>query len=304
MHIHSMMTRTESLIMISLLLFLHTTFSWAFSATNTAAPAAARQKNQYQYNNQPTKNQPQKPWRFSKPKKSKWDVRHTKNFRFTLKAPAATPSSTNTNINNNINATTIGWDTLPMHKKPRESLSHVLGKGLLWALFKDQYGNHSNHQMILVETPIPQEPRFVPDAVAFQLLHVPSKSTACTTTSSADLSENHTNPVHFQPDTVETLQPTFWGESGRMSVEKAEALATKYPHTHIVHFRWGATVSMNIFEEIEAAVLPTLEKRTAPFEFALFQDHPKNCIDEDGVVALRKEDLQWRKVGFDIDLQY
>jgi hypothetical protein len=70
-----------------------------------------------------------KPWRFSKPKKSKWNVRHTKSFRFELKSPISQQSETSS-----------FFDTLPMHKKPRESLSHVLGKGFLWALFKDQYG--------------------------------------------------------------------------------------------------------------------------------------------------------------------
>jgi len=61
---------------------------------------------------------------------------------------------------------------------------------------------------------------------------------------------------------------------------------------------------MDIFEEIETAVLPSLHYRTAPFEFALLSDKPQVFVDDDGTVLVRKEDLQWRTARFDIDLAY
>lgn len=211
-------------------------------------------------------------WRYSQPKSSKWDVRHTKSFRFEIRSPASSDAKE--------------WDVMPLHKKPRESLSHVLGKGLIWSLFKDRYGSQPNQQ-ILVETPIPEEDRFVPDVVAFE----------CDTTIRKPEEE-------LFPIELKGKHPTFWGESGRMSAEKAAALACKYPNTHFVHFRWGSMVTMDIFEEIENAVLPTLQRRTAPFQFALIPEKPSQFLAEDGTVLLKKEDIQWRTAGFDIDLNY
>jgi hypothetical protein len=226
-----------------------------------------------------------KPWRYSSPKKSKWDVRHTKSFRFELKAPKLP-------VDNSSAArlqSSCSCDTLPLHKKPRESLSHVLGKGLIWALYKDQYGILST-QTILVETPIPEEPHYVPDVVAFQ------------------------HPTYMQSDSKDFLSwlpegttPTFWGESGRMSAEKAAALASKYPSTHFVHLRWGSSdqnTLADFFEDIETAILPVLHFRTAPFQFVFLANEPRSFVEEDGTVKIRKEDLQWRTAGFSIDHNY
>lgn len=207
-------------------------------------------------------------------KSSRWDVRHSRSFRFQIRAPSSGADS---------------WDVMPLHKKPSESLSHVLGKGFLWSLFKEQYGSQSE-QIILVETPIPEETRFIPDVVAFQDEVLKGKN--------PNLTDDELELL------LQRLQPTFWGESGRMSAEKAAALAAKYPHTHFVHFRWGSQVTMDIFEEIENAVLPTLHHRTAPFQFALIPDEPKRLMAEDGAVLLQKNDVQWRTAGFDIDLNY
>ena len=187
-----------------------------------------------------------------------------------------------------------------MHKKPRESLSHVLGKGVLWALFVGDYGDANQNQTIWVETNIPQEPRFTPDVVAFDNNKVP-------TPVSRENSDKRRRRQRFQPHELEFVKddnPTFWGESGRMSAEKAAALAWKYPHTHFVHLRWGSQLNMDIFEDIETAVLPSLQHRTAPFEFALLKDKPQCFIDEDGTVLLQKKDLQWRTARFDIDMAY
>jgi hypothetical protein len=227
-----------------------------------------------------------KPWRYSSPKKSKWDVRHTKSFRFELKAPKLLVESISAAHQHQ---SPCSFDTLSMHKKPRESLSHALGKGLLWALFKDQYGTLST-QTIMVETPFPDEPRYVPDVVAFQ--HP--------TTTQANLQD-------FLTRLPEGTQPTFWGESGRMSAEKALALACKYPNTHFVHLRWGSSdqnTLADFFEDIETAILPILHQRSAPFQFVFLANEPQSFVEEDGTVKIRKEDLQWRTAGFSIDRNY
>ena len=280
-----------------LLVFLGGLDSGASLSTLTAA--ATQINNLKNVKLKPKVSPPQKQskqWRYSKPKTSRWDIRHTKSFRFELQTAlslsTSTRNKTTTTNNNNIL-------TLPMHKKPRESLSHVMGKGILWALFQAEYGVASNNQTIWVETPIPQEPRFVPDVVAFDVVAPDNES-----------STDRIDPPHHEVLLDHSLlfvndhAPTFWGESGRMSAEKAAALAWKYPHTHFVHLRWGSRVTMDIFEEIETAVLPSLQHRTAPFQFALLSDKPQCFVEEDGTMSLRKEDLQWRTARFDIDLDY
>ena len=259
------------------LLLLSSKFGVGASLTIASLPRHSKIKN-------PKASSPQKQsklWRYSEPKRSRWDIRHTKSFRFELQPPSLTST---------VSSPSQLVEPLQMYKKPKESLSHVMGKGILWALFKEDYGLPPT-QTIFVETPIPQESRFVPDVVAFE---VPPSETV-----SHNNGQNITIPLQVQHH-----NPTFWGESGRMSTEKAAALAWKYPHTHIVHLRWGSQMSMDIFEEIETAVLPSLHYRTAPFEFALLSDKPQVFVDDDGTVLVRKEDLQWRTARFDIDLAY
>jgi hypothetical protein len=206
----------------------------------------------------------------------------------------ANPSHGDIPVPRNLNGTSgiqrvFALSSLSMHNKPRESLAHALGKGLLWALFKEQYGTLST-QTKLVETPIPEEPRYVPDVVAFQHPR----------TMQANLQD-------FLTWLPEGTQPTFLGVSGRMSAEKAVALACKYPSTHFVHLRWGSSNQNTLadcFEDIEAAIIPIFHHRAAPYQFVFLANEPRSFFEEDGTVKIRKEDFQWRTAGFSIDRTY
>jgi len=293
-----------------------TTTSRSATTTSVVTPISRPSKN----NN--------KPWRYSQPKASKWDIRHTKSFRFQIQIPVAADDSSSSN-HNLLEHSNNNFERLPLHKKPRESLSHVLGKGLLWALFKDQYAPSSpssspySSKQIFVETPIPGEDRFVPDVVAFDYSTLTEDGSIIigNDSSPSSSSQNHPAiPPEHQPQRSQSHyeQPTFWGESGRMSADKAASLAWKYPHTHFVHLRWGyPQVTMDIFEEIEDAVLPAVQHRTAPFEFCLLPGQPKDYLllsesddkgasndEESTTVSISREDCLWRTARFDIDINY
>lgn len=291
------------------LLLLMSRDIWALSTTTTSTTKISRKKAKNiakQTTKAPTVTSTSSTskssfWRYSKPKSSKWDVRHTKSFKFTLYAPSLT--STSTSNNDNDNDGNESFDSVVLHKKSRESMQHVLGKGILWALFKDQYGYRcgsnadDNPNSIFIETPIFGEDQFIPDVVAF------GDDETCGT-AIPPIAKSMTCSNFFSP--TQHPQPTFWGESGRMSIEKAATLARKYPNTHIVHLRCGHSINnMDIFEEIENhAVLPAFLHRSKPFTFAIFPHDPKSIVDENGIIQITHKDLLWRTARFDIDPNY
>lgn len=152
--------------------------------------------------------------------------------------------------------------TVTLRKKPNESLEHVLVKGILWSVFG--LAEHGGGRAF-VERDVGD--RRVPDVVVLP----------------ADGGGG-----------VEDAAPLFWGESGRMSPDKAAELLERYPHTHIVHMRWGmGEAGTRWIEEIEERIGPTLARRTAPFEIGLVREDPRNFFDEEGNVRARREDFDW-----------
>lgn len=196
-------------------------------------------------------------WRgnYVPPKKSNWDVRKSKTMRFKLYSED-------------------GKASIDVLKKSQETLQHVLGKGIIWALHRRTYPN------IYVEKDIGD--KRVPDVVSFE--------------DGYEIRTDGHESSASQSICSNPLQPLFWGESGRMSPQKAAEIASKYPSTHFVHLRWGMENDENWSRDIEYALRPTLSNRSAPFEFAVLKCDPKEFVDEDGVICIDRGDVVWRRL--------
>jgi hypothetical protein len=88
--------------------------------------------------------------------------------------------------------------------------------------------------------------------------------------------------------------PLFWGESGRMSVQKAKTLAERYPETHIVHIRWGLSLHSYVNNYIKA-IQPI--PRSQPFTFgAIVTKDVWHYFDDNGQIRIEKQDLEWLEI--------
>ena len=178
---------------------------------------------------------------------------------------------------------TVQNETKVFLKKKYESLQHVLVKAVLWKLFYDDYAQ------LDIERDI-GDSNYLPDVVALDS-NIASESGTTTTTT--------TTPV---------VSPLFWGESGRMSLDKARDLCQRYPTTHIVWMRWG--ISMQDFIRQVAPALKSVttttnnnNRRQGRFTLAaipnknvweLFEvcDESKDG-DHCHEVIIGKEDVEW-----------
>jgi hypothetical protein len=161
---------------------------------------------------------------------------------------------------------TVNGETKVLQKKKYESIQHVLVKALLWKLFSTEYPN------IEIEKDI-GDPNYLPDVISLP---------------AADGMEDG------------ACQPLFWGESGRMSLEKALELSQRYPEMHIVWMRWGISLT-----DFVAQVAPALSSssstssgsRSGRFTLAAI---PKKevweFLDDDCNVIITKDDVDWYEV--------
>ena len=97
----------------------------------------------------------------------------------------------------------------------------------------------------------------------------------------------------YLPDVVSSTSSAnvlFWGESGRMSVDKAIQLAKRYPDTHFVNIRWGVSLS-DYTQDFEKA-LRTIP-RNQPFQFGAIPDVWDYCNDETGEIQISMQDVDW-----------
>lgn len=194
-------------------------------------------------------------WRYTAAKPSIWDTRKSKTMNFTLK--------------HCVGSANANFAEVRIFKKKAETLQHVIGKGLIWAMFREQYPN------IHVEADIGD--KRLPDVVAFD------KSV-----SFVDEIDNGTSR-----ERVTSSIPLFWGESGRMSPQKAAEIAHKFPDTHFCHLRWGVDIEQ-CTTELDYALQPILQYRTAPFEFGVLYGDPREYVDEGGNVTICKQDVNWK----------
>jgi hypothetical protein len=96
----------------------------------------------------------------------------------------------------------------------------------------------------------------------------------------------------YKPDVVELDalgEPVFWGEAGKVGVEKVAALARRFPRTHVVVAKWATPLG-----PFEALVREALgdRPREAPFELLGVPRDAERFIAEDGSVTVSFSDLE------------
>jgi len=159
-------------------------------------------------------------------------------------------------------------------KKNKESLQHVLTKAIIWKLFKEEYGVGKDDTTVEVELNI-SDKDYLPDVVIFKKDDV-------------EYSTRRDTAV-FKED----KKPIFWGESGRMKIHKAVALAERYPDTDICQIRWGMELDQFVPDTLKA--VKRVKNRTGKFSFGSI---PKMEVweyfnEEDGTIRMTKDMITW-----------
>ena len=106
---------------------------------------------------------------------------------------------------------------------------------------------------------------------------------------------------NYLPDVVSRQDDKvlFWGESGRMSLEKAVCLSERYPETHIVWMRWGISI-----QDFSNQVAPALKSVDRGGRFTLAAIPRKEIwefINEEetnnsNIIAIEKENVDWLEI--------
>ncbi len=101
----------------------------------------------------------------------------------------------------------------------------------------------------------------------------------------------------YKPDVVSldaTGEPVFWGEAGDVSTAKIRSLARRFKRTHFALGKWSAPLG-----PLAAIVRDATDGlgRKAPFDLISFpHDAAERFIDDDGVIHVRHEDLNWLRI--------
>ena len=100
----------------------------------------------------------------------------------------------------------------------------------------------------------------------------------------------------YKPDVVaqdSSGQSVFWGEAGKVGVEKIRSIARRYRHTHFAIAMW----QMNL-----APFVPIIQKavdgtnRLAAFDLLCFpSDSAERFIDARGQIQLSLADVEWKR---------
>lgn len=143
-------------------------------------------------------------------------------------------------------------------KGTQERFSHPLMKAFLWALYLPQYPN------ITVEVSIGD--KYKPDVIAFE-----------------------------SDDILRAGKPLFWGEAGQVGLHKIESIARRYRDTHFAIARWNTP--LDSLKRIVSESIDGLGRR-APFDLISFpEDSAERFIDEDGLIWISHEDVNWQRLG-------
>jgi len=101
----------------------------------------------------------------------------------------------------------------------------------------------------------------------------------------------------YKPDVISRAadgHPQFWGEAGKVSVDKIRSLARRYRNTHLAIAKWQGSLAQ-ITPIVRAAVADV--HRTAPFDVLRFSENSaERFIDQDGYVHLTYDDVEWSRI--------
>ena len=101
----------------------------------------------------------------------------------------------------------------------------------------------------------------------------------------------------YKPDVIACAadgRPVFWGEAGKVSVEKIRSLARRYRHTHFAIAKWQSSLAP-ITSIVRAAVAGL--HRSAPFDVLRFTaESAERFIDQNGYLHLTHDDVEWARI--------
>ncbi|WP_420454433.1 hypothetical protein [Rubrivirga sp.] len=149
---------------------------------------------------------------------------------------------------------------LVLVKKRGESREHVLMKAALWVLYRPDYPD------VRVEVPIGDP--FKPDLVA---LAPPPGGLA-----------------YGDPE------PTFWGEAGKVSVQKWRSLLRRFPDTHVAWARWAERLDPHA-TTIRRAL--GRRPRRAPVDLVRVPADVERHLAPDGTFDLTPADVERVRLG-------
>jgi hypothetical protein len=101
----------------------------------------------------------------------------------------------------------------------------------------------------------------------------------------------------YKPDVVargHDGHPLFWGEAGRVGIDKIHSLARRYRNTHFAIAKWNTSL-----DPLIALVSDTLAglHRTAPFDLLSFPaESTERFIDLQGHIRLTWSDVKWARL--------
>jgi len=144
-----------------------------------------------------------------------------------------------------------------------------------------------NKQVVFVKKPIERSSHILMKAYlwALYLPHYP------------DLSVEVGVGDRYKPDVIACAadgRPVFWGEAGKVSVEKIRSLARRYRHTHFAVAKWQSSIApiTSIVREAVAGL-----HRSAPFDVLRFTaESAERFIDQNGRLHLTHDDVEWTRI--------
>ena len=102
----------------------------------------------------------------------------------------------------------------------------------------------------------------------------------------------------YKPDVVQLGpggRPVFWGEAGKVGVEKTRTLLKRYPDTHFAVGKWAARLDPHVERVVH--MLRGL-RRSAPIDLISFPpDSADRFVDRRGVIDISHDALTWHRLG-------
>ena len=102
----------------------------------------------------------------------------------------------------------------------------------------------------------------------------------------------------YKPDVVQLDafgEPVFWGEAGKVGLDKIRSITRRYRGTHFALAKWAT--DLDPFVALVEEAVDGLH-RTAPFDLLCFPpESAGHFIDERGRITLSHDDLPWVRIG-------
>ncbi|MBM4258437.1 MAG: hypothetical protein FJ147_21390 [Deltaproteobacteria bacterium] len=112
-----------------------------------------------------------------------------------------------------------------------------------------------------------------------------------------DLSVEVSIGDRYKPDVIarnDSGQPIFWGEAGKVGVDKIRSLVRRYRDTHFAIAKWQSSLCQ-IMPIVRDAVADL--HRTAPFDVLRFsEESAKRFIDQDRYLHFTHNDVEWTRI--------